>query len=300
MKSLFFIFILFSFLSCNKQADTYSPIFSDQQPTKEYIKEYVLAVHPLHNPERLQKMFGPIVDYINVRLKNAKLKIEASNSYDEYNEKIKTKRIDFLLPNPYQTMMAKKYGYHVIAKMGDDHIFAGIGLVRKDSNIQSIRNLKNKKISFPAPTALAAAMMPQLYLQKHGLNLKNKEAEMKYVGSQESSILAVFHNEVDVGVTWQMAWDSFANDNPEIQNKLMILFKTEPLINNSFMAKQDLDKHLIEEIKTIITNMHNDETGKKILENIKLSKFELANDQTYQIVDKFLKEYESIFGVLPK
>ena len=301
MKSLTILLFIFILTACSKQVEVYSPKFSDQNfQTQSRVPEYILAVHPLHNPERLQKMFGPIVDYINGRIKNAKLKIEASNSYSDYNEKIKTKRIDFLLPNPYQTTIAKKFGYHVFAKMGDDDIFAGIGLVRVDSKVSKVQDLKNKVITFPAPTALAAAMMPQLYLQKNGLNLKNKEAVIKYVGSQESSILAVYHGEADVGVTWVMAWSSFAIDNPEIAKNLKILFKTKPLINNSLMVKNEVDKTLIDQVREILINMHKNEEGRKILENIKLSKFENANDQTYFAVEKFLKEFEVTFGELPK
>jgi hypothetical protein len=45
--------------------------------------------------------------------------------------------------------------------------------------------------------------------------------------------------------------------------------------------------------------MHNDSEGMKILDNMKLSKFENANDQTYKVVEKFLNEYKMTFGELP-
>ncbi|MEZ4694041.1 MAG: PhnD/SsuA/transferrin family substrate-binding protein [Aliarcobacter sp.] len=49
----------------------------------------------------------------------------------------------------------------VFAKMGDDENFRGIFLVRKDSGIKNFEDLKGKKISYPAPTALAATILPQ-------------------------------------------------------------------------------------------------------------------------------------------
>lgn len=301
MKYLASLTLLLNLFACNKQEKTYVPQFSEKKNENiSNIREYVLAVHPLHNPERLQKLFNPIANYVNQRIKNARLKIEASNSYAEYNEKIKSKTIEFLLPNPYQTLNAKKFGYHVFAKMGDDEVFSGIGLVRIDSGIKNLKDLKNKIITFPAPTALAAAMMPQLYIQNNGLNIKQKEATLKYVGTQESSILAVYHNSAEMGVTWMMAWNSFVKDNPEIAKKLKILFITKPLINNSLMAREDIDKGLIEQIQNIIVNMHKDPEGMKILENIKLSKFESANDQTYRVVENFLNKYKMTFGDLPQ
>jgi len=70
--------------------------------------------------------------------------------------------------------------------MGDDENFRGIILVRKDSAIENVADLKGKAVSYPAPTALAAAMMPQYYLQTHGLDVMN-DLDNRYVGSQASS-----------------------------------------------------------------------------------------------------------------
>ena len=44
--------------------------------------------------------------------------------------------------------------------MADDNNFRGIFIVRKDTNIQQVSDIKNKTVSYPAPTALAATMMP--------------------------------------------------------------------------------------------------------------------------------------------
>ncbi len=75
--------------------------------------------------------------------------------------------------------------------MGDDENFRGIIIVRKDSHFNQVRDLKGKAVSFPASTALAATMMPQYYMQTHGLDV-TKDIDIRYVGSQESSIMSVF------------------------------------------------------------------------------------------------------------
>ena len=94
------------------------------------------------------------------------------------------------MPNPYQTVRSLKFGYSVFGKMGNDELFRGIILVRKDGGIRKLSDLKGKTVCYPAPTALAATMMPQYYLQTHGLNV-NHDIENLYVGSQESSIMNV-------------------------------------------------------------------------------------------------------------
>ncbi len=141
---------------------------------EEPSKEYVFAVHPLHNPVRLFEVYGPLIDYLNRNIPGAVFKLEASRNYEEFDKKLYSRQLDFALPNPYQTLNSLAHGYHVIAKMGDDHKFTGIILVRRDSGISRLSDLKGKKVSYPARTALAATMMPQYYLQTHGLDVNRK------------------------------------------------------------------------------------------------------------------------------
>jgi phosphonate transport system substrate-binding protein len=86
------------------------------------------------------------------------------------------------------------------ARWVDDEMFRGIILVRKDSGIHKVTDLKGKKVSYPALTALAATMMPHYYLHTHGIDV-NRDIENLYVGSQESSIMNVLRGHVAAGAT---------------------------------------------------------------------------------------------------
>ena len=191
--------------SCEKSNDSfYNPEFS-QLPPQLQTKEYSFGVHPLHNPKRLLEVFGPLMNYLSNNVQSSTFRLEASRSYDVYDEKLYSQKFDFSLPNPFQTINAIENGYNVFAKMGDDHNFKGIILVRNDSHIKKVIDLKGKKVSYPAPTALAATMMPQYYLQNNGLNVMT-DIENHYVGSQESSIMNVFLGETSAAATWPPPW----------------------------------------------------------------------------------------------
>lgn len=51
-------------------------------------KEYIVGIHPLHNPKRLFEVYGPIVDYINAQLPGVNLKLEASTNYEDFDKKL--------------------------------------------------------------------------------------------------------------------------------------------------------------------------------------------------------------------
>lgn len=273
----------------NDPPAAYQPQFGDQPATVPAAKGYLFGVHPLHNPKHLFEVYGPIIDLLNARIPEAHFTLEASRNYDEYDKKLYARHFDLALPNPYQTINAQKHGYHVFGKMGDDDMFRGIFIVRKDSGIRSVADLRGKAVSFPAKTALAATMMPQLYLHDRGLPVSGYEA--RYVGSQESSIMNVYLGNTAAGATWPPPWIAFKNDHRDIAGQLKILWMTEPLINNGLAARDDFPPELLNKVADILFSLQTGKEGREMLARIPLSRFEAANDATYRQVDDFVAHF---------
>lgn len=278
-----------SFFSSKNSDSNYSPKYSATTINKSQI--YILGVHPLHNPIRLFEVYQPLVDYLNKNLKNCEIKLRASRNYNAFDERLFNAEFHFALPNPYQTVEATKHGYTIFGKMGDDFNFKGIILIRKDSNIKNVMDLKGKIVSYPAPTALAATMMPQWLLYKNGLNVMT-DIENIYVGSQESSIMNVYLGKSIASATWPPPWLAFKKQRPKVAKDLIVKWETETLPNNGLVARNDVPKDVVTNVGKLIFNLHTHEEGRKILERMELSKYEPANDLTYQSVRDFLIKFE--------
>ena len=280
------IFSLFLF-SCSDESGQagYYPTFSKTSLNKDNL--YIFGVHPLHNPQRLFTVFGPLTDYLSDNIPNARFQLEASRNYAAYDKKLYSGQFHFSLPNPFQTINSIAKGYQVFAKMGDDDNFRGIILVRKDSGIEEVTDLKGKSVSYPAPTALAATMMPQYYIQTHGVDVMT-DLDNQYVGSQESSIMNVFLKQTAAASTWPPPWKALIKERPELAEQLEIKWQTPPLINNGLVARKDIDPFLIEQVKELLIHLHEHEEGQKILQRMELSKFESADNSNYQIIKDFI------------
>lgn len=287
------LFVLLMLLSgCQNEAnnDKYTPLYSTTPLSQQHV--YIFGVHPLHNPKRLFEVYQPMVDYINAHLIGGKLRLEASRDYASYDKKLAERHFAFALPNPYQTINAADHGYKIFGKMGDDQNFRGIILVRKDSNIKSVDDLRGKTVSYPAPTALAATMLPQWYLYAHGINI-NKDIINSYVGSQESSIMNVYLGKSAAAATWPPPWEAFIKQRPEIAQEVMIQWETTSLPNNGLVARRDVPDAIVKQVVQIITTLHTHEEGRKILREMHLSRYEKADETTYQSVRAFLKKFET-------
>lgn len=289
-NKIILVLLMFFFIGCNENKNNeYNIEYSEKSHYDK--KEYIFGVHPLHNPKKLFEVYQPLVDYINKELKSSKIKLEASRNYASYDEKLFKGYFDLALPNPYQTVIASSKNYNIFGKMADDENFRGILIVRKDSKINKVKDLMGKVISYPAPTALAATMMPQKFLYENGIDI-NKDIKNIYVGSQESSIMNVYLGKSIAASTWPPPWIAFKKERPEIAKELMVMWETKPLLNNGLVARYDFPKDLLEKISFLIFNLQNTKEGKEILKEMELSHFEKADFNTYDKVRDFIKDFE--------
>jgi len=298
LAKLLLIGLFWSLVACSpdSEQEAYSPTFSTSGSFATE-KEYIFGVHPLHNPQRLHEVFSPLMDYLSKNIEGASFKLEASRNYAAYDKKLYAQKFDFALPNPFQTVNSIEKGYKIFGKMSDDHNFRGIILIRKDSGIKKIEDLKGKIVSYPAPTALAATMMPQYYIQTHGVDVMT-EIDNRYVGSQESSIMNVFLKHSSAAATWPLPWIALSRERPDIAESLIVKWKTEPLPNNGLVVKPDVSEDIVRQVAELLFNLHSKTEGKAMLNKMELSAFESANNETYLSVTEFLEKFSKEVRVL--
>lgn len=289
--TLFLLIVLF-FTACSKgdSEEQYSPK-GEILPQK---KLYIVGVHPYLNSKKMYSSYRPILEYLQDNIPNSTFVLETSFNYASYNKKLYNEKFQFSLPNPFQTYNALKHNYKVIAKMKPDSAFRGIIVSRKENNLSTVMQLKNRALSFPAPTALAATMMPLYYLYENGVDITT--IEQKYVGSQYSSILNAYRSDTIAGATWPPPWRAWCIENPKKAKEMEVVWETKPLINNGFIVHNSVDKNLSTQVAALLIALDKSEKGAQILLNAGFEGFEASSNANYSIVEEFLKKYNRALG----
>lgn len=246
-----------------------------------------LAVHPLHNPAHLLHTYQPLIEHLSRQLPAYRFELEASRDYASYERKIEAQLPELLLPNPLQTLTAIRQGYTVVAMAGDADEFRGVVLVPKSSGVQRVQDLKGKRVSFPAPTALAATIMPQRLMRSQGID-PARDIQRLYVGSQESSMMAAIQGESEAASTWLQPWRDFQSDHPALAERLRVLVITPPLVNNAVMVRNDLPAALRDELAQVLVSMHLSAGNSPALGAARIRRFHPANNATYDVVAQYL------------
>lgn len=249
-----------------------------------------LAIHPLHNPQRLLEAYGPLVETLAQRL-GEPVAVEASQGYASYEDKIRRRGPPVLLANPWQTLLAQRHGYHVIAMAGDTEDFRGLLVARRDGPVHAPADLRGREVAYPAPTAVAAALLPQAFLASAGLVI-DRDVKSRYVGSQESALLHVWSGSVAAAGTWPPPWRAFQQSYPEKAAELHVLWRTGPLPSNSVMLRDDVPVELAGRLRTALLALHEDAVGRGALAAAGTARFRPADDATYAPVRAFVDAFE--------
>ena len=256
---------------------------------------YVFGIHPYTNPQGLLEDYDPIVRYLESKIPGAHFQIEASKDYADYEAKLAARRFHFSLPNPYQTVLSLEHGYRVIAKMTPDENFRGLIVVRSDSTIKHPRDLNGKTVCFPSASAVAGTMLPLLYLHQQGGDVKS--LKIKYVGSQDSSILNAYAGDAVACGSTVRFFASWAKKEEEKAKQMKILWRTDSLPHNGVIARDDVDAVLARRVAQTLAAMDKDSALDQTLFKKDQQHFELATDETYRPMQNFLHDYDKAIGL---
>ena len=194
------------------------------------------------------------------------------------------------MPNPLQTLHALGTGYRVIAIAGSPADFRGLFLVRRDSGIHSLQELKGRTLAYPARTALAACILPQWLLHQQGIDV-NKDLVNRYVGSQESAIMNACLGEAAAGVTWPLPWRAFQKDHPREAAQLRVLAETPTLISNSVMVRDDLPEAFVTSLRQLLLELDRSPEGRRIQAGMETDRFLPGTAADYEPAREFIGRF---------
>lgn len=258
--------------------------------------EYSFGVLPLHNAMRLYQIYQPLIDAINSRVRGFSVRMETAVDHPHYEAKVRDGKLDFILMNSHLVIPAEEQGYTIIGRTSDK--VRGLVLVRIDSKVRRVRDLKHASISFSSRTDLAGSMMPRVFLKENGLDV-DRDAKPKYVGSPESVIMNVYYELSAAGCVSESAWHSFQMTRPDKARSLAVRWTTYPLEGMGVLARNDLPRERIQQVSDALFGLDANQRGRAILAGMSIASFMPANEASYDSVWEFLTEYRRLFGRTP-
>lgn len=244
-------------------------------------KKLTIGFVPSQNAETLEARAKPLADLLSKKL-NIPVKVTVTTDYNAVVQALKSKELDlgFLPPTDY--VIAHKQGaadvllqaqrYGVIPENGKNtnelvDYYCAIMLVKKDSNIKDVKDLKGKKVAWQSPTSSAGYVWPAIYMKEHGIDAQ-KDVTGIQVQGHDKAISALMNGDVDAAAVFLDARNIVAKEYPDIWDQTRILFKTEKIPNDTISVRPDMSVKWKKKISDAFVAIGKDPEGQKIILNI--------------------------------
>jgi phosphonate transport system substrate-binding protein len=139
-----------------------------------------------------------------------------------------------------------RYGAKVLLISIRSHskTYEGFILVRSDSGINSLADLKGKKFAYVDPLSTSGCVYPKLLLLKHNYNPERFFSQVVYAGGHDTVVMDVYKNKVDGGAIYggpvSDAREKVKGIYKDVLSKTKVIAKTDPIPNDVIAVRKDL------------------------------------------------------------
>ncbi len=255
-------------------------------------KTFTLAIHPYLSVSEIEKKFTPLVNYLSEQ-SGIKIILKIGSNYDEHIDFVATNKADiaYMGPASYVKLVTKASKKPILAKLEVDGkaYFQGVIIVQQDSNINTLLDLKNKRIALGNSSSTMSFIVP--HFQFHHLGVFKKGFDQhSIVPTHDDIAMAVLSGDFDAGAVKPEVYERYKNDG------LKILAKTQKISEHLFVTRSDLPKETFLKLQDIMLTMNNSLKGLKVLQHIKKKTTALvpAKDSDYSNLRQIILESNDI------
>jgi phosphonate transport system substrate-binding protein len=279
----------------NKSAD------SSTKPAGYVPETLTVQFVPSQNADTLEAKAKPLEKLLSDRL-GIPVKVSVSTDYNVVIEAMASKKVDvgFLPPTTY--VLAKDKGAAQVILQAqrfgvDDNtgkpttdlvdFYKSMFIVKKDSDIKSLADLKGKKIAFQNVTSSAGYVWPAVALMDAGID-PSKDVVPVTVKGHDQAVIALLNGDVDAAAVFQDARNVVLKDYPKVFDDTRVLAFTDKIPNDTISVRSDMDPAWVEKIQNAFIDIGKDAAGHAIIKEIYSHEgYVKSEDSVFNIVREY-------------
>ncbi|HEK5901352.1 TPA: phosphate/phosphite/phosphonate ABC transporter substrate-binding protein [Staphylococcus aureus] len=267
-------------------------------------KELTVQFVPSQNAGTLEAKAKPLEKLLSKEL-GIPVKVSVSTNYNTIVEAMKSKKVDvgFLPPTAYTLahdqkaadllLQAQRFGVKEDGSASKELVdsYKSEILVKKDSKIKSLKDLKGKKFALQDVTSTAGYTFPLAMLKNEaGINA-TKDMKIVNVKGHDQAVISLLNGDVDAAAVFNDARNTVKKDQPNVFKDTRILKLTQAIPNDTISVRPDMDKDFQEKLKKAFIDIAKSKEGHKIISEVYSHEgYTETKDSNFDIV----REYEKL------
>lgn len=170
--------------------------------------------------------------------------------------------------NTFSYVLAKKKGCADVALVSIRNgapTYVGQIVANADSGIKTIADLKGKSFCRPDPASTSGWVMPSLLMKANGIDPEKDLKEVLDAKGHDGVAKAVYEGkQCQAGAMFEDARTLVAKDLPDINDKVVVIAKTDPIPNDTVAFTKDVPADVKAKIVKALLDMGGTDDGKAI------------------------------------
>lgn len=250
-----------------------------------------MGIFPRRNLAVTRAAFRPLSKYLSKQLK-ANVRLVVPLNFKQFWEGVTKQEYDLVHFNQYHYIVShKEFGYHVLAtneEFGRNQI-AGALFVRKDSGINSVQDLRGKRILFGGGRkAMVSYIAPLSILKQAGLE-PGRDFEEAFSKNPPAAMLNVYRSIFDAAGAGDVVIGLKVIRDRIDPSTMKQLASSESFIQLPWAVKRDMAPETRQKIQELMTGLDKTEQGAAILKAAKVTAFRPAVDSDFDKVREIVK-----------
>lgn len=242
----------------------------------------VMAIFPRRNAAQTIEFFKPMAAHLATEL-GREVELVTAKDLEAFWQGIKQQSYDIVHLNQYDYIRAnEQFNYQVILKNEEfgESMIRGALICRQESDIKTIADLRGKKILFGGgQTAMISYLVNTDMLREAGL--KRDDYEIVFAKNPPNALIGVYHGIADAAGVGDIILKFSAIKKKVNLDKMRVIHVSDAMEHLPWAVKGNMSADLRDQIKQILSTLHQTDSGKQILSNAFLTNLIATEDQEY-------------------
>ena len=146
--------------------------------------------------------------------------------------------------------------------------YAGQIIVRADSGITTLEDLKGKVMCWVDPASTSGYIIPRIMLAAEGINPDTDFSQTIEAGSHNNVVTQVYNGDCDAGATFSDARTGIEEEFPDVLDKVVVLATTSDIPNDSVAFIKDFPADMRTKIVAALLDIAASPEGQEALNTL--------------------------------
>lgn len=253
------------------------------------VEPLTIGLIPAEDAQAMLESSKQVLDALQKQL-GVPVKPFVATDYNGVIEALRSKKLDVAYLGPFSYVMAttvanvEAFAVAVTKKTGQSSYKSEI-IVRADSGINSVPELKGHTFAFVDPSSASGHLFPKAGLLGAGNDPDKLFSRVVFSGSHDSSILSVVNKKVDAAAVADRILNAAVAKGQVKKDDYKVIWSSKPIPESPMVWRKDLDPALKEKVAKAMASIKDLPWGDQGV----LNGFQPTNDAAYDVVRETAK-----------